>query len=245
MPTRPVLLTMLFALLLLAPAAQAKPQRALLNSCERGLDETDRAATFEGRMRTVSRASRMQMRFTLQARTPDTGRWSALTAPGFGTWVSSTAGTSRYSYTKRVEHLLAPASYRVLLRFRWVDAGGKIVQRAKSYSPVCRQPDPRPNLIVRSLGVQPTGNSLRRRYVVFVRNAGGSFADASSLVVTIDGGTQPEVPVVPLEPGEGTLVTIEGPACRPGSPVVAEVDAGDAVDERDEADNQFSRLCPS
>jgi len=110
---------------------------------------------------------------------------------------------------------------------------------------VCRQPDPRPNLIVRSLGVQPIGKPMRRRYVVFVRNAGGSVADASSLAVTVDGGPQPEVPVVPLEPGEGTLVSVEGPVCRPGSPVVADVDAGDVIEERNEADNQFSRLCPS
>ena len=91
----------------------------MLSACERGTDELDRAAVFEGQMRTIAGASRMQMRFTLQARTPDTARWSAVAAPGFGTWVSSAPGTSRYVYTKRVESLLAPASYRVLLRFRW------------------------------------------------------------------------------------------------------------------------------
>ena len=134
MPRRVLISVVL--LLAFAPAAQAKPSaRALLNTCERGLDDADRAAVFEGQMRKASGAPRMQMRFTLQARTPETGKWSKLSAPGFGSWVGPAAGTSRYVYTKRVENLLAPASYRVLLRFRWLDSDGDVVQRAKAYSP--------------------------------------------------------------------------------------------------------------
>lgn len=243
MSTRVVLLTCLFVLLA-APAAQAKsPARALVSSCERGLEEADRAAVFEGQMRRVAGASRMQMRFTLQARTPETGKWAALSAPGFGSWVSSASGTSRYVYTKRVENLLAPASYRVLLRFRWLDGRGDVIRRAKVYSPACRQPDPRPNLLVRSVGVQDADRPARRNYVVFVRNAGSSPAAASSLLVTVGATALPLAPVAALEPGEGLLVTVEGPACRPGAEIVAGADAEDAVDERDEGDNELSRAC--
>ena len=128
MPLRATLIALL-CLLVASPAegaadAPRSASKALLSACERGTDQLDRAAVFEGRMRTIAGASRMQMRFTLQARTPDTVRWSAVTAPGFGSWVSSAAGTSRYVYTKRVESLLAPAAYRVLLRFRWTGPGG-------------------------------------------------------------------------------------------------------------------------
>ena len=49
--------------------------------------------------------------------------------------------------------------------------------------------------------------------------------------------------MAPLEPGEGVLVTVEGPACRPGAPVVATSDADDVVDERNEADNELTRSC--
>ncbi len=242
MPRRVLISVVL--LLAFAPAAQAKPTaRALLNTCERGLDDADRAAVFEGQMRKASGAPRMQMRFTLQARTPETGKWSKLSAPGFGSWVGPAAGTSRYVYTKRVENLLAPASYRVLLRFRWLDSDGDVVQRAKAYSPVCRQPDPRANLVVRSIGVQQADRPARRRYVVFVRNSGGSIADATSLLVTVDGAPLPRVPVAALEPGEGVLVTVEGPECRPGAPVEVTADADDVVDERNEADNELMRSC--
>jgi hypothetical protein len=218
--------------------------KAVLAGCERGEDELDRAAVFDGQMRTLPGASRLQMRFTLQVRTPDSPRWSAVAAPGFGTWVSSAPGVSRYIYTKRVENLIAPASYRVLLRFRWVTPEGRVLARAKAYSRTCRQPDPRPDLVVSSLTVQPGPRAGRDRYVAFVRNRGRSAAASTSLRVTLDGTALPLAPVAALEPGEGVVVSVEGPACTQGAPLFADADAGEAVDESDEAGNRLTRLCP-
>ena len=238
----------LLALALAAPAASASVPRwaakAVLSDCERAVSESDGAAVFEGQMRSVRGAARMQMRFTLQVRTPDSSRWSAVSAPGFGAWVSSATGTSRYVYTKRVEGLLAPASYRVQLRYRWLSAEGRTLATARRSSRACRQPDPRPNLVVSSLTVRPAAKPGRSRYVAFVRNTGRSAADESVLRVAFGGAELPLAPVLALEPGEGVEVSVEGPACEPGEPVDADADAGDAVDERDEADNRFTRLCP-
>ncbi len=247
MPLRALVLALL-ALAVAAPAAGAAVPRwaakAVLDDCERGIDDTDRAAVFEGQMRTVRGAARMQMRFTLQARTPDTSRWSAVSAPGFGSWTTSSPGTSRYVYTKRVEGLLAPASYRVLLRYRWLSETGRTLASARRSSPACRLPDPRPNLVVSSLTVQRTARAGRYRYVAFVRNTGRSAAEESALRVALGGTALPFAPVLALEPGEGVEVAVEGPACGEGAPVDADADAGEAVDERDEADNRFTRLCP-
>src|SRR5215217_2287863 len=143
MPLRAVLLSLLALLLAAAPAAARSPAKAVLAGCEQGTGEADAAGVFEGQMRTIQGAARMQMRFSLQVRTPDRPRWTTVQVPGFGPWATSAAGTARYVYTKRVEGLLAPASYRVRVRFRWLDAGGIMLQRAKAYSPTCRQPDPR------------------------------------------------------------------------------------------------------
>ena len=248
MTLRATLLALL-CLALAAPAAGAaavprSAAKAVLSACERGTDELDRAAVFEGQMRTVAGAARMQLRFTLQARTPDTTRWSAVNAPGFGTWVGPSPGTSRYVYTKRVESLLAPASYRVQLRFRWLAPGGRVLVRAKRYSAACKQPDPRPNLVVTSLSVQPGPKAGRSRYAAFVRNTGRSAAATTSLRMALAGAALPFASVTALEPGEGVLVTVEGPACTEGTPVDADADAGETVDERDEDDNRFTRLCP-
>ena len=247
MPLRAAILALLvFALA--APAAGAAVPRsaakALLTSCERGPTDLDRAAVFEGQMRALRRTARMQMRFTLQAHAPDTTRWSSVAVPGFGTWITSQAGTSRYVYTKRVEGLLAPSSYRVQVRFRWLSGSGRTLATTRRNSSVCRQPDPRPNLVVSSLALRPTARAGRYRYVAFVRNTGRSAAGATALRVAFGGAALPSAPVIALEPGEGVEVAIEGPACAEGAPVDADADAGDVVDERDEADNRFTRLCP-
>jgi len=247
MPLRATLLALL-CLALAGPAtgAAAVPRsaaKAVLAGCERGQDELDGAAVFEGRMRTLPGASRLQMRFSLQVRSPESSRWSAVAAPGFGTWVGSAPGTSRYIYTKRVENLLAPASYRVLLRFRWLTPEGRILARAKAYSRACRQPDPRPDLVVSALSVQPGPAAGRARYLAFVRNRGRSKASASMLRVALDGKALPLAPVAALAPGEGVVVTVEGPACAEGTLLDLDADAAEAVDESDE-DNRFTRLCP-
>ena len=145
---------------------------------------------------------------------------------------------------ERVEGLLAPATYRVQLRFRWLSDGGRTLATARRSSASCRQPDPRPNLVVSSLTVQRTAKPGRYRYVAFVRNTGRSAAGASALRVAFGGAALPHAPVVALEAGEGVEVAIEGPACSEGAPVDADADAGEAIDERDEADNRFTRLCP-
>jgi hypothetical protein len=243
-----VIVAVLAALLLAVPAAQAavpkSSARALLRGCERGLEQSDRAAIFEGQMRSAPGVSRMQMRFTLQARESAGDRWVAVTAPGFGTWVGSATGTYRYIYTKRVEALLAPAQYRVLLRFRWLASSGGVLARARAYSRACRQPDPRADLSVRSLGVQPGSRQGRSRYVAYVRNTGRSAAEPTTLQLTVDGELLPAVAVAGLEPGEGALVSVEGASCAPGAPIDADADADETVDEADEADNRLSRICP-
>jgi hypothetical protein len=238
-------LTLLCLVLLASPAVGAKPRaEALLDSCEKATVDLDGAGVFVGRMRTIDGARRMQMRFTLQTRTDPTARWTTVAVPGFGVWTTSASGRSRYVYTKRVENLLAPASYRVSVRFRWLDADGDRIDSMRDTSPACKQPDPRPNLLVRGIGVEAAADAKSRRYVVLVRNNGHAAAGASSLSLTVGGEAQPDAVVPQLAAGEGTLVTLEAPACQPGTPLSAQADSGDAIDERDEADNTFTRNCP-
>ena len=248
MRLRILMCTFAVALAAAPAAAAAVPKSArsvAVTSCVRGTTDEGGAAVFEARMRSLRGAARMQLRFNLQARTPDRAKYATITAPGFGSWVSASPGTSRYVYTKRVENLLAPASYRVKLRFRWLDSSGNVLERARLYSAACRQPDPRPDLAVRSLGIQQGSTPARRRYVAFVRNTGRSAAAPSSLELSVAGTLLGSVPVAGLAPGEGTLVSIEGPACAAGDELVAEADADEAVDESDEEDNRFIRTCPS
>ena len=145
--------------------------RVRLLACETGPADADRAAAFEGRVRAQRPGQRLQMRFTLQVSTPDAPRWRTVPAPGFGVWYSADSGVTRWTYSKRVQDLLAPASYRAKVRFRWRDARGTVVARTAVVSPSCKQPDVRPDLRTGAVTAQAAGASAAR-YAVEVRNAG-------------------------------------------------------------------------
>jgi CARDB len=227
----------LLAALVLAPAASASgPASAVLLACERGAEP---AAEFEARMGTVPGAVRLRMRFTLQAMTPGRPGYRRVAAPGFGVWTTADPGTTRYAYTRRVENLVGPASYRVMVRFRWLDADDEVIARDREYSRPCKQPDLRPNLTVRSLAVERGDDAATRRYVAVVRNTGRRAAGVFEVAI----GGLPPVTVPALGPGRERTVEVSGPACEPGTPVTAAADPADLVDERSETDNELTAAC--
>jgi len=230
-----------WAALAAAPAIAAdSTARVALLSCTTGLDPGQRTAVFEGRMRRLSGTRKMQMRFALQWRQPGSARWTAIKAPGLGTWVSSNAAVKSYTFTKRIENLAAPASYRVVVRFRWLDASGHRIDSDQVVSKPCRQPDLRPNLVPKRVYSERIGDPDRRRYVVVVRNEGETAAGAFD----VGFGTLAPGHVVDLGPGVSTLVSFEAPLCDAPAKLTATVDAGALVDEADEADNTLSVSCP-
>ena len=195
-------------------------------------------------MRTVRNATKLQMRFTLQTRGKGQVNWHALSAPGFGRWLSSDPGVGRYVYTKRVVALLAPATYRTLVRFRWIGRGGRRIASDRSTSPTCHQADLRPNLKPLAINRRGAADAAHARYVVPVVNRGKTAAGPFDVVVTVDGVTLTPAQTPGLEPGERALVEVEGPPCTVGSMLTADVDPTGAVDERAEADNRLTVTCP-
>jgi hypothetical protein len=217
-----------------AALALASPANAALLECERG---DAPAAEFEARMATLPGASEMQMRFTLQASTPTRPAYRRVAAPGFGAWTTSDPGTTRYVYTRRVENLVGPASYRVVVRFRWLDAAGEQIDRARRVTRICRQPDNRPNLTVTGLSVEQSADSATRRYIAIVRNTGRRTSEAFELEI----GDLAPVIVAPLPPDRDRAVEVSGPACE--GEITAVADPDDAIDERFEDDNELSIGC--
>ena len=240
------LMTMSIALLLVGLPAQAggvtSPVTARLADCS----ESERVAVFEGDIRRVKGAVRLQVRFMLQARTPDSGRWGKIKAPGFGTWNTSAPGVRRYVYTKRVENLVGPGAYRVRVDFRWVGGQGRILSTTRRTTPSCKVPDPRPELAAAHLTVLPSlVDPARRRYDFDLANDGPSASGSFAVVLTIDGVAQPPAEILSLTGGEIRDVSLEGPPCTPGSEVVVEVDARDEVIERDEGNDVLRASCPA
>jgi hypothetical protein len=203
--------------------------QAVVTRCDEGV------ATFEGRVTTLKRAARTQLRFTLQARTPDEPEWRAVPAPGFGSWITAPK-VARYLYDKTVEELPAPGDYRAVVQFRWRDARGRTLRSERAVSKACAQPDPRPDLAVKAV-------KAGEGYVALVANDGRGDAGPFTVAFTRNGAPLGSVDVPDLAAGERTTVTLDAPACTPGELIAAQADSLDTVDEADEGANALSVTC--
>jgi hypothetical protein len=219
---------------LAAPAQAATNAGVALTACS----SRERAAEFEARMAAAEGATRMRMRFTLQVRKAGKATFRRVAAPGFSDWTTADPGTRKYVFTRRVEALIGPASYRAMVRFRWVDVHGKTVATARAYSHACRQPDHRPDLTVRALSVEGG-----RTYVALVANTGRTASGTFDLQVELPDRVLGPVTVESLEPRAERLVQIRGPRCNAGTSITAIADPLDAIDERSETDNALTTTC--
>jgi CARDB len=235
---------MTIALLLAFPAGADAASVKLLD-CTPALEPAVRSATFEARMHAVRRTERMQVRFTLQVREDGLGGWRRLAAPGFDTWLTSEPEVRRYLYAKTITNLTAPSVYRTVVRFRWLDAAGAAIKRARATSAACRQPDMRPNLQAQRVDVLPDTDPDRRRYEVALRNAGRTDALPFAATLAVDGEQLGPLAVPGLAAGAEQTLTFTGPPCQAGSQLTVALDPDEVVEESDEDDNILVTPCPS
>jgi hypothetical protein len=191
-------------------------------------------------MRAHRRASKMQLRFTLQAQLPGSQRWRRVPLDSFRSWITAPPNLGKYTYDKTVEDLLAPAAYRAVIDFRWRDRRGKTRRRERVTSPVCRQADQRPDLVVRN--VHRDGD----QFVAVVYNRGRTAAGPFAVGFLADGAPVGTVDVVGLAPQ--TPVTVMTPAapgagCAAGTAVEAVADSRAQIDEGDEENNTDEQPC--
>jgi hypothetical protein len=228
-----------------APAAAAQAAVVKLTDCTPALAPQDRTATFAARVRAAHGSDRMAVRFTLQEREGGLAAWRRVDVPGWSAWLTSEPGVGRYAYDKTIANLSAPASYRVVVRFRWLDIDGAVIARTRATSRACRQPDMRPDLRPSWITVVPSLDGMSARYAVAVRNGGRTAAAPSTLALAVASTALAPAAVPALAPGERVVMRFAGPPCAPGDAIVATADAGAAVDERDEADNLLQVDCPA
>jgi hypothetical protein len=239
---RSLFLAVAAVLLAAAPAHASATARVVVLHCTKGLEAAGRSVTFEGRIAAIPRARKMQMRFTLQARTPDAG-WAKVPAPGFRAWITAPRGLGLFLYDKTVDQLLAPASYRAVVDFRWRNAAGRVIRRARVTSRSCHQPDPRPDLTAATLAVQPAAEPGKRRYTATLVNAGRGPAGPFEVDFTREGALLGSVQLGGLDARSERRIAIPAVACTPGEQIAVVVDATHEVDESDETDNVLSVVC--
>jgi hypothetical protein len=220
-------------------ATQAPPLSASLETCQTSALPAQRVASFVGSMPATSGAERMQMRFDLQRRQADEKLWHRLLGvQGFGVWETALPGRAGFVFHKRVDGLQVPASYRAIVHFRWSRADGTIVRRARKRTAACNQPDLRPDLTGSALRAVLDARPALAIYTIMVRNDGQSAA--GPFAVRVAGAVRE---VAGLAAGQQLALSIVAPACVPGAPVSAVVDADHRIDEADEH-NVLRRACP-
>jgi hypothetical protein len=220
-----------------SPAPPQPPLKASLAACVSGLSEDERFAVFTGSMPAYRGTERMAMRFDLMVRAEGAKLWRPVRSKGFGRWVRSKRGASGLVWTKRVERLLQGAEYRATVRFRWMQAEGYERGERIRRTPVCRQPDQRPNLRVDAVTVLP-GGRYRAVIVNDGRTAAGSFDVRLESSAPNDTRT-----VASLPAGEQATVELSGGACTADFPVRVVLDPLKLVDESSERDNRFAVDC--
>jgi hypothetical protein len=113
---------------------------AALEQCQTSVVQSERSATFSGEMTTIAGAAKMAMRIDVEERAPEALEYHTVTAPGLGVWRLSDPKVKVYKYLKQVTNLSSPASYRALVRFRWLDAKGRVIRRTERLTTRCLQP---------------------------------------------------------------------------------------------------------
>jgi hypothetical protein len=113
---------------------------ATLEECVTATVQEQRAVAFSAEMTAVPGTMRMAMRIDLEERATDEAEFHTVTASGLGVWRSSDPKVKVYKYVKQVTNVSAPAVYRGLVRFRWLNAKGHTIKRAERLTSRCLQP---------------------------------------------------------------------------------------------------------
>lgn len=219
--------------------AQAPDLAAKVAACESGPTADDRFAVFTGAM-PRNGAAAMAMRFDLYEKLPG-GAFERIKLENWGVWErTAKKRVPGFIFTKRLEQLVAPAAFRAAVSFRWFDAKGNVTASDRRVSPVCRQPDWRPDLHVRRV-LPPDGDGPTK---VLIRNTGRSAAGAFGVNVSRSDFVKGDT-VAGLPAGTQATVGVSLGRCKPGESITVTLDPAGEVEEADEADNTTTVACPA
>jgi hypothetical protein len=236
-----------------AATVGADTPRASLRSpvCVTAMDPVSRAISITAVMRPVTGTTKMQLKFDLLRRTGSGGSGRPFTRVRGGdlnTWVNPTDPTlgqhpdDKWNLIKQVVNLKAPATYRFRVSFRWIAANRHVLATASRNSPTCHQPELRPDLQVRTIGVQAVaGRSNVNAYVALIRNAGASAAGPFQVQFS-DGDVLKTHTVSDLAAYSSIQEQFIGPLCTAGTATVT-ADPTDQVDDVNRANNTLSVVC--
>lgn len=197
------------------------------------------SVSYEARMRAVPRTARMAIRFRLYEKIGE-GEFRRVETKE--PWHVSRPGVAAFVWEHRVRGLRQGAIYRAIVRYRWIDAQGEVIERARRRSAPCSQDGGLPNLRVADVTVRRGQVEDTAVYRATIVNRGETPARRVGVLLRVDGEVVDEVVVIDtLQPGEARVVTFNGPVCRERIRVV--VDPKDLIAETQEEDNTRATSC--
>jgi len=210
---------------------------AKLVACD--VTSNDRAATFYGRMDTVTGASKMQIRFQLLQRLGNDDTWEKVDLPALRQWHSSQPGVKRLGWKQTVDALRIGAAYKARIQYRWLSAAGAVLGSLSRDTPACR--GPLPNIVVGDVTTKPGPTADTRTYRVDISNRGKLDAGGVDVSLNVDKAILDTVTLTHLAVGETRIVSFTGPSCRHAVRVTA--DADNSIGESLEGDNSKLFAC--
>jgi hypothetical protein len=222
---------------------QTSSVSATVEECLTAVDPTGRSATFTGQMLAVSGTARMTMRIDVQERAAGETLFHTLNAPGLGVWRRSASGVKIYKYLKQVTNLPSPASFRAVVRFRWLNEAGRTIKHAERRTPACEQFDPRAKLVIGTVRVTPLAGSSQAEYQVTLRNEGHTAAAAFGVLLNV-GGLSQTLSVPSLSVGARTVLSAQAPHCAPGSTLEVQLDPAHQIQEAIGGGLTKGMVCP-
>jgi hypothetical protein len=240
MHVRALILT-LAALAAFAPASASAVVTAEVRvlSCLAWQPGEGGSVSYEARMRAVPKTARMAVRFRLYEKTGE-GQFRRVGARE--PWHVSRSGVAAFVWEYKVRGLRQGATYFSVVSYRWIDARGEVIERARRRSAPCSQNGGLPNLRVADVTIKPGEVKDTAMYRATIVNRGETPARRVGVLLRVDGEVVDEVVVIDaLQPGEERIVTFNGPVCRESIRVV--VDPKDLITETQEQDNVRTPAC--
>jgi hypothetical protein len=221
----------------------ATPPSVTLTACTNGTTIAQRTASFSAEMQAFTGTSTMSVNFRLFERTAATHRYVEVNAPGFGVWQVSNRGIAVFTANENVIDLPAPASFRAVVHYRWMDRHHHVIRTDTLVSPACVLQLLEPDLSIVKITHAAGATRATSLYGVVVHNGGlaaaGPFAVALSVGQTV---LAPQT-VTALAPSANQVVQFSGPRCIAGTTVTAQVDPAGSIVEPANADRKLTLTC--
>ena len=237
------------------PGAAASTPVAKLRgfSCHRSVTPVGRTIAASAVMRPLKGTRRMSLRFELLMRTKTGGPWTSVAGGDLGKWVTPPNPTlgqrpgDVWIYNKSVNELGAPAAYRFRFMFRWTGTHNRTLGTTVRTTGTCNQPELRPDLLVKSIDVQPvSGHPKLNLYIPTLSNRGATAARQFRVQFTPGNGTASKYKTIKvLASHASTTVAFEGPACSTSAASTITVDPDGVVDDYNRDNNTMTAVCSS